>query len=399
MLGSVWSMLIAPTVDEAVFPASSVQVPVTDWDVPSVLSMLGLDEELIPERASVQVKLTVTGPLFQPFELGPGLLEPETVGGVRSMLIPVTVVDAEFPALSVQLPVADWLGPSLVKVDGPERDDTPDRESEQEKLMVTGPLFQPLVLALGDLEAVMAGGVRSMLIDPTVIEAEFPALSVHVPVADWAEPSELIVLGTDTEATPESESEQVKLTVTGELFQPKELAFGVLEPAIFGGVKSMLMPPTVVDAVLPALSVQLPVTDWAAPSPVRVDGAVVEPTPDRVSEQVKLTVTGPLFQPLTLGTGLADPVTLGRVLSILTVTETELDVPAPLVAVQVIVVPGVSLVRVVVPHPEEDSIPDSGSETLQVTVTLPLFQPLELGLGLMLGVMAGAVVSTVNLKK
>ncbi len=128
-------------------------------------------------------------------------------------------------------------------------------------------------------------------------------------------------------------------------------------------------------------------------------GPVVEATPDRVSEQVKLTATGPLFQPLTLGLGLAEPVTVGRVLSIFSVTETEFDVPAPLVAVQVIVVPGVSLVRVVVPQPEENSIPDSGSETLQVTVTLPLFQPLALGLGLGLGVMTGAVVSTVNLKK
>ena len=45
-------------------------------------------------------------------------------------------------------------------------------------------LFQPFPLALGDREPATTGGVRSMLTDPTVVNAEFPALSAHVPVTD-----------------------------------------------------------------------------------------------------------------------------------------------------------------------------------------------------------------------
>lgn len=46
---------------------------------------------------------TVTGPLFQSLMFGAGDLDPETVGGVLSMLIPATVVVAELPALSVHV--------------------------------------------------------------------------------------------------------------------------------------------------------------------------------------------------------------------------------------------------------------------------------------------------------
>jgi hypothetical protein len=81
--------------------------------------------------------------------------------------------------------------------------------------------------------------------------------------------------------------------------------------------------------------------------------------------------------------------------SIFTVTEAEFDKPAPLVALQVSVVPagGVSALRVVVVQPLDEAIPDSGSETDQVTVTDPLFQPLPLGLGVTVAVITGGVVS------
>jgi hypothetical protein len=88
-------------------------------------------------------------------------------------------------------------------------------------------------------------------------------------------------------------------------------------------------------------------------------------------------------------------VSVGAVRSIFTVTEAEFDKPALLVTVQVSVVPssGVSLLRVVVAHPSDEAIPDSGSETDQVTVTGPLFQPLLLAVGVTVGVITGAVVS------
>ena len=86
---------------------------------------------------------------------------------------------------------------------------------------------------------------------------------------------------------------------------------------------------------------------------------------------------------------------IGAVRSIFTVTEAEFDKPAPLMAVQVSVVPscGVSLLKVAVVHPVDEAIPDSGSETDQLTVTGPLFQPLPLALGVTVGVIAGGVVS------
>lgn len=98
-------MLIPLTMAEALLPALSVQVPVMDCPAPSVLSVVELGEELTPESASVHVKLTVTGPLFQPKAFGPGLAEPVMTGGVLSILTPLTVKDAEFPARSVAAPV------------------------------------------------------------------------------------------------------------------------------------------------------------------------------------------------------------------------------------------------------------------------------------------------------
>ncbi len=59
-------------------------------------------------------------------------------------------------------------------------------------------------------------------------------------------------------------------------------------------------------------------------------------------------------------------------------------------------VPAVSDMRVVVPHPEDDVIPDSESETAQLTVTVALFHPFELGLGVSVRLMTGGVVSTPN---
>jgi hypothetical protein len=86
---------------------------------------------------------------------------------------------------------------------------------------------------------------------------------------------------------------------------------------------------------------------------------------------------------------------VGAVRSIFTVTDAEFDKPAPLMAEHVSVVPaaGVSVLRVVVVQPLDEAIPDSGSETDQVTVTDPLFQPLALALGVTVAVITGGVVS------
>ena len=88
-------------------------------------------------------------------------------------------------------------------------------------------------------------------------------------------------------------------------------------------------------------------------------------------------------------------VSVGAVRSILTVTEAEFDRPAPFVAVQVSVVPAseVSALTVVDVQAMDEPIPDSGSETDQLTVTGPLFQPLLLALGLTVDVITGGVAS------
>jgi hypothetical protein len=53
----------------------------------------------------------------------------------------------------------------------------------------------------------------------------------------------------------------------------------------------------------------------------------------------------------------------------------------------------VSALKVVVVQPADEAIPDSGSETDQVTVTDPLFQPLLLAPGVTVDVITGAVES------
>src|SRR6266581_5208469 len=86
---------------------------------------------------------------------------------------------------------------------------------------------------------------------------------------------------------------------------------------VVGGVLSMLMLATFALAWFPALSKHVPLTDWCAPSLDRMTGLVTKPTPERESEHLKVTVTFPLFQPKLSGTGEAEPVTVGAVLSML----------------------------------------------------------------------------------
>ena len=100
-----------------------------------------------------------------------------------------------------------------------------------------------------------------------------------------------------------------------------------------------------------------------------------------------------LAHPKEFGAGVLEPTITGAVLSIFTITEAVVESPAPLVALQVIVVPGVSEVRVWVPQPEEEEIPDWESATVQETVTSPLFQPLLFGVGLTFEVIVGGVSS------
>src|SRR5690349_14054330 len=97
-----------------------------------------------------------------------------------------------------------------------------------------------------------------------------PALSATLAVAVRANPSVSMTEGAGTApARPESASSAAQTCVTGALYQ--WLAFGAASGAAlrFGAVLSTLMPLTVLDAELPALSRAVPTTDWFAPSTSR----------------------------------------------------------------------------------------------------------------------------------
>src|SRR5258706_16144618 len=98
----------------------------------------------------------------------------------------------------------------------------------------------------------ITGGVWSMLMPETLALAILPALSVHLPVAACPGPSFERVVEGDTESVLESKSEHVKLTVTGELFQPAGLAAGVLVAEITGAVLSTLTGPKLSVEIFPA---------------------------------------------------------------------------------------------------------------------------------------------------
>jgi hypothetical protein len=129
----------------------------------------------------------------------------------------------------------------------------PDKESAQLKLMVTGALFQPALLADGAKLVAIVGAVLSRLI-VTEVEAALPALSVAVPLTTCFAPSVLIVTGAGHTAMPEVLSEQAKVTVTSVLFHPKLSGAGLAETEMTGGSVSVPMIETVIELPLAPFS-------------------------------------------------------------------------------------------------------------------------------------------------
>src|SRR5258708_13175391 len=115
-------------------------------------------------------------------------------------------------------------------------------------------------------------------------------------------------------------------------------------------------------------------------------GAVQPAMPESASAPVNVTVTLVLFQPAPFGAGVAEASAVGGVLSILMVTVTERESPAPFVAMQVMLVPAVSAVSVITPQPDSGSMPETESLKLQVTVVSVVFQPATLAEADTLGV-------------
>lgn len=87
------------------------------------------------------------------------------------------------------------------------------------------------------------------------------------------------------------------------------------------------------------------------------------------------------------------PDTTGGVLSILMVTGTDAESPLPFVAEHVRVTPALSAFKVVGVQPEDAEIPEWGSMTLQLMITLLRYQPLFPNVPTICGVIAGGVLS------
>ena len=96
----------------------------------------------------------------------------------------VTLALAEFPALSVAVPLKDSFNPTVVACMGEGHTATPDRVSEQVKVIVAGAVTTPCALGTGATVAVMVGAVLSMF-SVVLALAVCPAASVTLALTSW----------------------------------------------------------------------------------------------------------------------------------------------------------------------------------------------------------------------
>src|SRR3954469_15519855 len=161
------------------------------------------------------------------------------------------------------------------------------------------------------------------------------------------------------------------------------IAPGVMPLSVIVGLTaSMLMPPTMADFVLSALSVAWPVADWPALLSVSVTGCAQVAMPDMASPQVKPRVTAPVYQPLLpLGPAMTAPWMLGAVLSSLTSALADPPLPALSNASPEIhwlaVSGGTRTSGVTLPS----STPEPASVARKPTVTSSRFHPPRFGIG------------------
>src|SRR4051812_17635865 len=101
-----------------------------------------------------------------------------------------------------------------------------------------------------------------MLMPFTMALALLPAWSVAVPLTLWFAPLLDSVTSLGQVSMPERVSVRVTITVPWPLSQPFALGLVVGAPLIVGLIWSILIPLTVPLALLPALSVVVPTTDW-----------------------------------------------------------------------------------------------------------------------------------------
>ena len=144
----------------------------------------------------------------------------------------------------------------------------------------------------------------------------------------------------------------------------------------------------------PALFVQEPLNTVPVVSVVWNWFAIQVTEPLMVSVPLVWMVTSLVYHPLLPSVpAITASVAVGPVLSILMVTEDELERPALFVAEHVRDVLVVSEVKLDIVQPVEDAMPDSPSVAIQLTVTLLVYQPLDPAVPEMDGVITGAVLS------
>src|ERR1700722_1025575 len=261
----------------------------------------------------------------------------------------------------------------------------------QANVTVTFVLFHPAELAAGDTDAEIVGSACSRF---TFAEAVvvFPARSVAEPETGWFAPSLEINVEAGQVATPENESVQVKVTVTGAVSHPLEFGAGEILGITLGGVLSSLMIAEAV-AVAPAASVTVPLTGILAPSVEMICGVgqlVIGAAPG-AGVHVKLTITFVLFQPAALGSGATTAMICGGTSEMFTVNCVEAVFPATSVTVPLATwfAPGVAILCA----GGHAATPESVSAHMKLTVTDELFHPAVFGAGEGLAVMVGGVLS------
>src|SRR2546427_415140 len=142
---------------------------------------MGPGQTAIPDKASEQVKLMVTGgEVLMPLAFGAGEMNAVVVGGVLSIFTVVQTGAEVFPAASTACPQIAWLAPSVVTTTGEGHVCTPDPASAQVKVTVTLELFQPPELGAGTTEAEIVGAIVSVVKACEIATAELPDRSTTI---------------------------------------------------------------------------------------------------------------------------------------------------------------------------------------------------------------------------
>jgi hypothetical protein len=249
-----------------------------------------------------------------------GGAEALVTGGVLSIFtVGLDVALVELPALSLTEAEAVRPVPSLeIVLSAGAAPARPESASLAVQWIMTLLLYQPAPFGLVVGAPVSVGAVLSILIGPTLVDAELSALSTadpgtFVPAAGVSLES---VDGPAQLLMPDGVSEHVKLTATSVLFHPDAFGAGLRVPVIVGAVLSSL---TVTEPfpTLPrrSLAVEVIVTPVVLAVCESEAGVGPEPTPDPASVADHVIVMLLLFQPAAFAAGESAAATSGPVLS------------------------------------------------------------------------------------